>query len=41
MQWVRRFIVFSKLRHPVDMGPDEVAAFLTHWAVDRDVAAST
>ena len=41
VQWVRRFIVFSKLRHPLDMGPDEVAAFLTHLAVDRDVAAST
>jgi len=41
VQWVRRFIVFSKLRHPLDMGPDEVAAFLTHLAVDRDVAASS
>jgi site-specific recombinase XerD len=41
VQWVRRFIVSSKLRHPLDMGPDEVAAFLTHLAVDRDVAAST
>jgi len=41
VQWVRRFIVFSKLRHPLDMGPDEVAAFLTHLAVDRDVGAST
>jgi len=41
VQWVRRFIVFSKLRHPSDMGPHEVAVFLTHLAVDRDVAAST
>jgi len=41
VQWVRRFIVFSKLRHPLDMGPDEVGGFLTNLAVDRDVGAST
>ena len=41
VQWTRRYIVFHKLRHPQDLGPDEVAAFLTHLAVDRDVAAAT
>jgi len=41
MQRVRRFIVFSKLRHPLGMGPNELAAFLTHLAVDRDAGAST
>ena len=41
VDWVRRFILFHGKRHPLDMGPDEVAAFLTHLAVQRNVAAST
>ena len=41
VHWVRRFIVFHKLRHPLDLGPDGVAAFLTHLAVDRNVSAAT
>ena len=32
-QWVRRFIRFHGNRHPVDLGPDDVAAFLTSLAV--------
>jgi Phage integrase, N-terminal SAM-like domain len=40
-QWVRRFVVFHHLRHPQKMGAAEVAAFLTHLARDRHVAAST
>jgi len=39
--WVRRFILFHRKRHPIDMGEQEIAAFLTHLAVDRHVAAST
>ncbi|MFM8510371.1 MAG: phage integrase N-terminal SAM-like domain-containing protein [Betaproteobacteria bacterium] len=39
--WVRRFIRFYGLRHPREMGPAEVAAFLTHLAVDRTVSPST
>ncbi len=38
---MRRFIIFNGTRHPTDMGPDEVAAFLTYLAVERDVAPST
>lgn len=41
VQWVRRFIHFHQLRHPLSMGSDDVAAFLTHLAVDRHVAAAT
>ena len=41
VHWVRRFIVFHKLRHPLELGPDGVAAFLTHLAVDRNVSAAT
>jgi len=39
--WVRRFILFSGKRHPREMGKPEVEKFLTHLAVDRNVASST
>lgn len=41
VDWVRRFILFHDKRHPRELGPAEVAAFLTHLAVDRRVAPST
>jgi len=39
--WVKRFILFHNKRHPQEMGPPEVRAFLTHLAVNRTVSAST
>ena len=39
--WIKRFILFHGKRHPAAMGEAEVAAFLTHLAVDRQVASST
>ncbi|TCV90283.1 integron integrase [Sulfurirhabdus autotrophica] len=39
--WVRRFILFHKKRHPKDMGKNEIEAFLTYLAVNGKVAAST
>ncbi len=39
--WIRRFILFHEKRHPSGMGKAEVEAFLTHLAVERDVAAAT
>ena len=39
--WIRRFILFHGKRHPLEMGEAEVSAFLTHIAVERNVAAST
>ncbi len=33
--WVRRFIYFHGVRHPDDMGEQEINAFLTHLAVDE------
>jgi len=41
VDWIVRFIHFHDRRHPRDMGEPEVAAFLSHLAVDRSVAAST
>jgi integron integrase len=39
--WTKKFILFHGKRHPLEMGEPEVVAFLTHLAVQRDVAAST
>jgi integron integrase len=39
--WIRRFILFHGTRHPRELGAAEVSAFLTHLAVEREVAAST
>ncbi|MHB1324252.1 MAG: integron integrase [Coriobacteriia bacterium] len=39
--WVRRFILFHRMRHPADMGEEEINAFLTHLAVRGGVSAST
>lgn len=41
LQWARRFILFHDKRHPQEMGEPEVAAFLTHLAVNRRISAST
>lgn len=41
VDWARRFILFHGKRHPKEMGVSEVEAFLTHLAVERNVAAST
>lgn len=41
VQWVRRFILFHDKKHPRDMGAPEVEAFLTHLAVEGNVAAAT
>ena len=39
--WVKRYIIFHGKRHPRNMGVEEVSAFLSHLAMDRNVAAST
>lgn len=41
MSWVRRFILFHDRRHPAEMGKEEVEAFLTMLAAERDVSAAT
>jgi integron integrase len=41
VDWARRFILFHGKRHPADLGAAHVAAFLTHLAVEGDVAVST
>ncbi len=41
VQWAKRFILFHDKKHPRDMGAPEVEAFLTHLAVEGNVAAAT
>jgi hypothetical protein len=41
VQWIRRYILFHDKRHPNEMGVSEIEAFLTHLAVQQNVAAAT
>lgn len=41
IDWIRRFILFHDKRHPSEMGAVEIETFLTHLAVQGNVAAST
>jgi len=46
VQWYKRYVNFQKevcgkMRHPAEMGALEVEAFLTHLAVNRDLAAAS
>ena len=41
VDWIKRFILFHGKRHPAEMGADEVRAFLTYLAAEKNVAAST
>jgi len=39
--WIRRYLRFHDFRHPLQMGKPEVERFLSHLAVEGQVAAST
>lgn len=41
IRWVRQYILFCDKQHPKDLGKPELEAFLTHLAVQRNVAPST
>jgi hypothetical protein len=41
VEWVKRFLTFHEWRKPSTMSEPEINAFLTHLAVDRNVAEST
>jgi site-specific recombinase XerD len=41
IDWIKRYIVFSGRRHPRELSAADVERFLSHLAVDRNVAAST
>ena len=39
--WVRRYLRYHHLRHPREMGQDEINAFLTHLAVNEKLSTSS
>jgi integron integrase len=41
VDWIRRYILFHRKRHPNEIGEKEITEFLTHLAVEKSVAAST
>jgi len=41
VDWIRRFILFHKKRHPDDMTEEQIGVYLTHLAVNQHVSAST
>ena len=41
VQWVRSFVRFHGLRHPLELGGSEVESFLSWLATERQVSAST
>ena len=41
LYYIRQFILFHHKRHPKDMGVAEIRAFLSHMAIEGNVAAST
>jgi integron integrase len=41
VNWIKRFVLFHKKRHPAEMGAAEVREFLTFLAREDQVAAST
>ena len=41
INWIRRYVFFHHVRHPLEMGAAEVTQFLTHLAVEGHVSAAT
>jgi integron integrase len=41
VDWIKRYIIFHKKRHPKDMGVNEIREFIGHLATERKVATST
>src|ERR687891_1415639 len=41
VDWIKRFIYFHGKRHPREMGAEEIQAYITYLANERQVAAST
>ena len=39
--WVKRYVRFHGMRYPGELGEPELSRFLSSWAVDRGVSAST
>ncbi|MFM6377321.1 MAG: phage integrase N-terminal SAM-like domain-containing protein, partial [Microcystis panniformis] len=40
MDWIKRYLLFHQEKHPREMGKEEIKSFLSHLAVDKNVAAA-
>jgi len=41
LEWIKRFVRFHGKRHPSELGAEHVEAFLTHLAIDLNLAAAS
>jgi integron integrase len=41
VDWIKRYILYHNKRHPKFMGAEEIQAFITYLATEREVATST
>ena len=41
IHYIRYFILFHQKRHPLEMGTEEIRAYLSPLAIRKNVAAST
>ena len=41
VSYIREYILFHDKKHPKEMGVNEIREYLTHLAVEKNVAAST
>lgn len=41
LNWIKRFILYHNKRHPVDMGAEEIKAFINDLANNKNVSSST
>lgn len=41
VKWILKFIRFNETRHPKEMGKHEIERFLSHLAMNRNVAGAT
>jgi integron integrase len=41
VQWIKRYVFFHRLRHPMEMGAEDVSAFIAHLAQVELLSAST
>jgi integron integrase len=41
LHWIKAFILYQGKRHPAELAASDVVSFLTHLAVERQVAAAT
>jgi len=41
VHWIKHYIFYHDKKHPKDMSTDEIEAYLTHLAVDKEVSPAT